>query len=297
MWKELNEKVRQGDIRSLARAISGVENETEGYEEFLKNLETGNKNNIIGITGPPGAGKSTLTDALIRSFVKEGKKVAVICVDPSSPFHFGAILGDRIRMSSWHDEPLVYIRSLASRGHLGGLNPKVIEISDILKAAEFDYIIIETIGVGQNEVEISGLADVTVVVLVPESGDDIQAMKSGLMEIADVFVVNKADRPDANRFSQELIKMLEQHPREGRSVPVIQTVAKDQKGIEELKEITTRLLGTVQNNKKDWLRTEKAFQLIIKRRTSDIHKASLLEDIRSERDHFNLYRFIEKYTR
>src|SRR5262249_37535052 len=148
---------------------------------------------------PPGAGKSTLTDALIGEAIKQDKKVAVLCVDPSSPFNRGALLGDRVRMSEWYNHPKVFIRSLASRGSLGGLHPKIIEITELIKASLFDYIFIETVGVGQSEVEIAGLADVTVVVTVPESGDEIQTMKAGLMEIADIFVVNKADRPDADQ--------------------------------------------------------------------------------------------------
>src|SRR5205085_8969185 len=139
---------------------------------------------IIGITGPPGAGKSTLVDALIGEMVQQQKKVGVLCVDPSSPFNLGALLGDRIRMSEWYDHPNVFIRSLATRGSLGGLHPKIIEITDLTRAAPFDYIIVETVGVGQSEIEIAGLADCTIVTLVPEAGDAVQTMKAGLMEIA-----------------------------------------------------------------------------------------------------------------
>ena len=168
MWQQLKDQLVSGDIKSLARSISLVENEVEGYEEFMQSLPVSNSNNIIGITGPPGAGKSTLTDALIGSLVADGKRVAILCVDPSSPFNLGALLGDRIRMSEWFNNPSVYIRSLASRGSMGGLNPKIIEITEIIKTANFDYIIIETVGVGQSEIEIAGLADTTIVVLVPE---------------------------------------------------------------------------------------------------------------------------------
>src|SRR6266571_1288884 len=176
MWQELLELIIHGDVKALSRSISLIE------------------------TGAPGTGKSTLTDALIGALVNDEKKIGVLCVDPSSPFNLGALLGDRIRMSEWYNHPNVFIRSLATRGNLGGLHPKIIEITDLLKAAAFDYIIIETVGVGQSEIEIAGLADVTVVVLVPEAGDEVQTMKAGLMEIADVFVVNKADRPDADLF-------------------------------------------------------------------------------------------------
>lgn len=288
------QKLSTTDVRSLARVISLVENETSGYEEFMKEIPPGKTNNIIGITGPPGAGKSTLTDALIKTLVEEGKTVAVVCVDPSSPFHRGAILGDRIRMNSWHNNPKVYIRSVASRGHLGGLNPKVIEITDILKAAGFDYIIVETIGVGQNEVEIAGLADATVVVLVPEAGDDIQVIKSGLMEVADIFVLNKADRPDAGRFTHDLLKMLEQD--HGHDlIPVLQTIAKDQVGILELKNAILEKISKAKDKKQDWLRVEKAYQLIVKRRTADLSKSDLLKAIKTAGEQFNLYHFIEQY--
>ena len=149
-----------------------------------------------------------MTDALIGSLINEDKKIGVLCVDPSSPFNLGALLGDRIRMSEWYNHPNVFIRSLASKGSLGGLHPKIIEITDLMKAAGFDYIIIETVGVGQSEVDIAALADVTIVVLVPEGGDEIQTMKAGIMEIADIFVVNKSDRPDADTFVNNLKMML-----------------------------------------------------------------------------------------
>ena len=166
MWQQLNNQLIASDINTLARCVSLVENEVDGYEQFMQSLPVNNANIIIGITGPPGAGKSTLTDALIGKLIEDDKKVAVLCIDPSSPFNLGALLGDRIRMSQWHNNPHVFIRSLATRGSLGGLNPKIIEITDVFKAAQYDYIIIETVGVGQSEIEIAGLADVTIVVLV-----------------------------------------------------------------------------------------------------------------------------------
>ena len=197
-WQELLQQVQAGDVKSLARAISLVENEFPGYETLLQSLPA-STTKITGITGPPGAGKSTLADALVAELVQQNKRVAVLCVDPSSPFNLGAVLGDRIRMSDWYTHPGVFIRSLATRGSMGGLHPKIIELTDLLKAAPFDHIIVETVGVGQSEIEIAGLADVTVVVVVPEAGDEVQTMKAGLMEIADVFVVNKADRPGAEK--------------------------------------------------------------------------------------------------
>ena len=207
MWQQLLQEIQTGNIKSLARTISLVENEFAGYESFLQHLPA-STTKIIGITGPPGAGKSTLVDALIGEIIAQQKTVGVLCVDPSSPFNLGALLGDRIRMSEWYNNPNVFIRSLATRGSLGGLHPKIIEITDVLKAAHFDFIIVETVGVGQSEIEIAGLADTTVVVVVPEAGDEVQTMKAGLMEIANVFVVNKADRPDADVFVKNLRQML-----------------------------------------------------------------------------------------
>ena len=165
---ELVSQIVNGSFKSLSRAISLVENEVNGYRDILINLPSASPSVVIGITGPPGAGKSTLVDALINELSEEGKTVGVLCIDPSSPFNRGALLGDRIRMSRWYNNKSVFIRSLASRGSLGGLHPFIIEITDIMKAFAFDYIIIETVGVGQSEVEIAGLADTTIIVLVPE---------------------------------------------------------------------------------------------------------------------------------
>lgn len=294
MWEQLKHSLGNSDFKSLARSISLVENEVEGYENFLQGLPQ-NTVTVIGITGPPGAGKSTLTDALIGAYVADGKKIAVLCVDPSSAFNLGALLGDRIRMSDWYNHPQVFIRSLASRGSMGGLHPKIIEVTDVVKAAGFDIVIIETVGVGQSEIEIAGLADTTVVVLVPEAGDEVQTMKSGLMEIADVFVVNKADRPGAATFVKNLKQMLAPafHNHE-QEIPVIKTIASQKEGVEELKEKITNLHSHQNEERKLWLLAEKAYQLIRNKRMKDISKQELKERIGKESNGFNLYQFVAR---
>lgn len=289
-WLQLLQKIQDGDVRSIARVISLVENEAPGYEELLQTLPA-TTTPVVGITGPPGAGKSTLTDALIGEMVKEGKKVAVLCVDPSSPFNRGALLGDRIRMSEWYNHASVYIRSLATRGSLGGLHPKIIEISGLLKAAPFDYIVVETVGVGQSEVEIAGLADITIVVLVPEAGDEVQIMKAGLMEIADIFVVNKADRPDADTFLKNLKLMIQP----ATNIPAIKTVASQKTGITELYTAIGKALQQVNaSDIKYRLLAEKAYHLIQKQRMKDISKEELAEEIKKE-EVSNIYAFVKKY--
>jgi len=296
MWQQFLQQIQQGDVKALARCISFIENEVNGYETLLQLLPPSNKV-IIGITGPPGAGKSTLTDALIGRLVREDKKVATLCIDPSSPFNLGALLGDRIRMSDWYNNPAVFIRSLATRGSLGGLHPKIIEISDLLKAAPFDYIIIETVGVGQSEIEIAGLADVTLVVVVPEAGDEVQTMKAGLMEIADIFVVNKSDRPDADLFVRNLRLMLAPafHIKD-IPIPVIKTTASQKQGIDELYDaILAHFSQAITNDKRSWLLAEKAFFLIQQKRMKDIQKEKLKELVELAGNDFNLYRFIENY--
>lgn len=296
MWQQQLNNIQKGDVKTLARCISLVENESPGYEELLQHLPA-TVTPVIGITGPPGAGKSTLVDALISQLVQQGKKVGVLCVDPSSPFNLGALLGDRIRMSEWYNNPGVFIRSLATRGSLGGLHPKIIEISDLMKAAPFDYIIIETVGVGQSEVEIAGLADVTIVVVVPEAGDEVQTMKAGLMEIADLFVVNKADRPEADTFVKNLRLMLAPaFSRTTLPIPVIKTVASQKKGINELLDALLEILGQHKgNDKRYWLLAEKAWHLIQEKKMSSVNKQELRDAIAAHGNTLNLYRFITAY--
>jgi len=293
--QDLLQHILQGDIKSLARAISLVENEHPGFEELLQALPA-SSSKIIGITGPPGAGKSTLVDSLIGLLANQGKKVAVLCVDPSSPFNLGAVLGDRIRMSDWYTHPNVFIRSLATRGSMGGLHPKIIEITDLLKAFQFDHIIVETVGVGQSEIEIAGLADVTVVVVVPEAGDEIQTMKAGLMEIADVFVVNKADRPDADVFVKNLQQMLAPtFSKHYNEVPIVKTVASQKEGVTALLDIITHQLQKSHlSDKTFWLLAERAYYLIEQKRMKGVDKKVLKKEIEAiyQKGNFNLYKFI-----
>jgi LAO/AO transport system kinase len=231
----------EGNFKSIARAISSIENEDAEVEDFLSNL-TPSAIPVIGITGPPGAGKSTLISSLIGNYVLQNKKVAVISVDPSSVKHKGALLGDRIRMKDWYLHPSVYIRSLASRLHLGGLVKSTHKIVKFLKSTGFDIVILETVGVGQSEVEVASVANPTLLVLVPEAGDDIQMMKSGLFEVANIFVVNKSDRADAKKFLSHLKISLNDRIQSGEKIGIIETVANTGQGIEELDNCINRFL-------------------------------------------------------
>ena len=234
---EFINKLFSCDKRTIAKAISIVENQSEGRDDILKSIypKTGNAFRI-GLTGPPGAGKSTLTNALVKLMISKGLKIGVIAVDPTSPFTGGALLGDRIRMNEIGMLPDVYIRSMATRGSLGGLSLNVVEACDVLDAAGKDFIIIETVGVGQSELDIAKTADTTVVVLVPESGDSVQAMKAGLMEIADIFTLNKADREGADGVAASIKNIIHLKPptEDKWEIKVLKTVGTTNKGIEEL---------------------------------------------------------------
>ncbi len=234
--ENLIEKLFAGEIRAVARAITKIENGADGAAEIMKAVfqKTGNAL-VIGITGAPGAGKSSLVDKLALFYKEQGARVGIVCVDPSSPFSGGAILGDRIRMQTLGLDKNVFIRSMATRGNLGGLSRATVDAVAILDAAGFDKIIVETVGVGQDEVEIVKAADVSVVVLVPGMGDDIQAIKAGIMEIGDVFVINKADRDGVLRTEKELEALLTlAHRPDFWNPPIVKTVATESKGIEDL---------------------------------------------------------------
>jgi len=230
------DQLRSGDVRTLARAISTVENRAPGWSDLLKALfPHSGKARVLGLTGPPGAGKSTLVDHLARLYRKEDRTVGIIAVDPTSPYTGGAILGDRIRMQQHFSDPGIYIRSMATRGSLGGLARTTADVATVLDASGRDIVLIETVGVGQDEVDIVRLADITVVILVPGMGDDVQTIKAGIMEIADIFVINKSDREGAERIERE-IRALQSLavPQDGWTPPIVKTVASEGLGISEL---------------------------------------------------------------
>ncbi len=230
------ERLRAGDARALARAISAVENRSVDAADLLKALfPHSGKARILGLTGAPGAGKSTLVDQLAKHYRRAGKTLGIVAVDPTSPYTGGAILGDRIRMQDHYSDPGIYIRSMATRGSLGGLARTTADVATVLDASGRDLIMIETVGVGQDEVDIVRLADITIVILVPGMGDDVQTIKAGIMEIADIFVINKSDRDGAENVEREIRAMQSLATRHDNWVPpIVKTVASDGKGVGEL---------------------------------------------------------------
>ena len=230
------DRVRSGDVRALARAITAIENDSAQASHLMKALfPHSGKATVIGLTGSPGAGKSTLVDQLAREYRKQEKTIGIIAVDPTSPYTGGAILGDRIRMQAHHADTGIYIRSMATRGFLGGLAPATADVATLLDAAGKDIVFVETVGVGQDEIDIVRLADVTVVILVPGMGDDVQTIKAGIMEIADIFVINKSDREGADRVEREIRAMQTLAiRRDDWTPPIVKTVASDGTGVPDL---------------------------------------------------------------
>ncbi len=296
---ELNiliQSLREGDFKALSRAISLVENESAGYEEILQSFDSNSRNRVVGITGPPGSGKSTLVNALIGYLLtQEHYRIGVIAVDPTSPFTQGSLLGDRLRMSEHFNNPRVFIRSLATRGSLGGLSDKIIEVIDVMKTSGFDWIFVETVGVGQSEVEVVAIADTTLVVLQPGLGDEVQTIKSGIMEIADIFVVNKSDHEGAEAFISSLELMIHTHYQGEVLPPVVRTIAVTGVGIPELIVKIGEHQTLSFNQKKISVLTEKAYRLISTKRMKDVDRTLLEKEISNlvKKEDFNLYKFVK----
>lgn len=300
--KPLFKDFKSCDNKSLARIISVVENESNSYEEILFSIKPDEKIPVVGITGSPGAGKSSLINALLKELLSDEKKnlkgrgIAVLAVDPTSPFSHGALLGDRLRMAEHFNHSKVFIRSLATRGSLGGLSAKTMEITDVLRASGFDYIFIETVGVGQSEIEITSLAETTVVVFVPESGDEVQTIKAGIMEIADILVVNKSDREGADKIIKYLKTALHMRPLSDWEFPVLKTIATQSEGIEMLLKKINEHHHLQGKQKTRQLVFEKALRLIRDYKMKSIDIIDLkkkLEDAEKKSD-FNLYHFVKK---
>jgi len=283
------QQLRSGDARALARAISTVENRDPGWADLLKSLfpHTGGAR-VIGLTGAPGAGKSTLVDQLAKHYRKENRTVGIVAVDPTSPYTGGAILGDRIRMQDHFADPGIYIRSMATRGSLGGLAGTTADVTTVLDASGRDLILVETVGVGQDEVDIVRLADVTVVILVPGMGDDVQTIKAGIMEIADIFVINKSDRDGAERVEREIRVMQSLSTRNDHwTPPIVKTVASEGTGIKELAAAIGEYNAYLKKNNLLMKRSTENWQA----RILEMLRDALLQKARAQVDNGSLERY------
>jgi LAO/AO transport system kinase len=284
--------LRAGDSRALARAISVVENRYSGWSNLLKDLfpHTG-RARVVGMTGAPGAGKSTLVNQLAKLYRRQDRTVGVIAVDPTSPYTGGAILGDRIRMQDHFADPGIYIRSMATRGSLGGLARATADVATVLDASGRDIILIETVGVGQDEVEIVRLAEITIVILVPGMGDDVQTIKAGIMEIADIFVINKSDREGAERVEREIRALQSLAVRKDSWIPpIVKTVASEGKGIEELAGVIAEYEAYLQKENRAFKKSVDNWQ----ERLTEMLRDAMLEEARARLGDGSIARLAEE---